>query len=113
MPRTESRSIMFASFFTLAIAFAGMPSMAFAAHGYEDEDTILVEKQPPSQKIPYSRIIRKIGQRLLKIDNINPFQFGKGKKQGVARSFQDFADRSKYRVNVRKDKVVVKFTLNF
>lgn len=113
MPRSDSRSIMYASFFTFAIAFAGAPAIASAAHGFEDEDTILVEKHPPSQKIPYSRIIRKIGQRLFKVDTHKVLQFGKGRKQGVARSFKDFADRSKYRVNVHKDKLTLKFTLNF
>jgi hypothetical protein len=113
MPRNDSRSIMYASFFTLAVALIAMPASSHAAYGFEDEDTILVEKHPPSQKIPYSRIIRKIGQRLFKIDTQKVLQFGKGRKQGVARSFKDFADRSKYRVNVRQDKVVLKFTMNF
>lgn len=97
----------------LALAFAiGAPTQVFAHNMLEDEDTILIEKQP-SQKIPYSKIVRKLSKRLFNFDTYQVLTFGKGKRNSVARSFQDFADRSKYRLNVRRDEVELKYTLNF
>jgi len=105
-------SLISASTMALMLSLTSVPALVSASNYYEDEDTILVEKQP-SQKIPYSKIVRKIGKRLFKVDTHKVFHLGKGKKSGVARTFSDFADRSKYRVNVRRDKVVLKFTMNF
>ena len=50
MPRNDSRSIMYASFFTIAIAFMVMPATSLASHGFEDEDTISCRKTSPISK---------------------------------------------------------------
>ncbi|TNC81474.1 MAG: hypothetical protein C9356_09095 [Oleiphilus sp.] len=96
----------------LAASLTGAPALSQAAYQYEDEDTILVEKQP-STKIPYSKIVRKIGKRLFSFDTHKITHFGKGKRAGVVRNFRDYLDRSKYRVHLKEDKVSLKFTLNF
>lgn len=83
-----------------------------ATNMFEDEDTILVEKQP-EQKIPYGRIVRKISEKLFNLDTHKILSFGEGKTRKVARSFKDFTDRSKYRIKLRTDEVQLKYTLNF
>lgn len=97
---------------TLMISLTGTPMHSYAYSHFEDEDTILVEKQP-SQKIPYAKIIRKIGKRLFQVDTYKIASFGQGKTTKVMRNLKDFAERSKYRVNVREDELEFKYTLNF
>jgi len=85
---------------------------ASAAYQTGDDDTILVEKQP-SQKIPYHKILKSITKQLFKFDSESVFSFGKGKSTRVVRSFGDLVDRSKTRFNIKRDKIEVKFSLNF
>ena len=77
-----------------------------------DEDTILIEKEN-SQKIPYSRIAKALINHVLKVDVQSMFSGGKNSKTACVRSFSEYADRTKYRFGVKKDKVEVKFSLNF
>ena len=112
MLKPVSKSLFSLSAFALAIALTGVSFSAHAGYQYEDEDTILVEKQP-NTKIPYSKIIRKISQKLFSFDTHKISHFGKGKKSGVVRNFGDYLDRTKYRVNVRDDRVVFKVKMNF
>lgn len=112
MPNLIAKFFLNSSVLVLTLALLSISFHSQAASGMSDEDTILVEKQP-SQKIPYSKIARKIVQRLFHFDTSSIMSFGQGKKNSIARSFSDFADRSKYRFNVKRDEVEVKFLLNF
>lgn len=97
---------------TTCALLIGAPTQVTAQTMFEDEDTILVEKQA-SQKIPYSKIVRKIGQRLFQVDTYKVLSFGQGKRGSVVRSFKDIAEHSKYRFNVRRDELELKYTLYF
>lgn len=112
MLKQVTKSLFGVPAFMLAVSLTGAPAMSQAAYQYEDEDTILVEKQP-STKIPYSKIVRKIGKRLFSFDTHKVTHFGSGKRSGVVRNFRDYLDRSKYRINIKDDKVSLKFTMNF
>lgn len=90
-----------------------------SSHGYagyldiaDDEDTILVEWRPMT-KIPYNRIVRQLSKKLFNFDTQNALSFGEGRRQNVARNFSDYLDRSKTRLNVRRDEIEVKFRVNF
>lgn len=111
MKRIKLSSILCAPALAAA-CLLGSPLQVNAGNMLEDEDTILIEKQP-SQKIPYSKIVRKLGKQLFNFDTSKVLSFGKGKRKSVARNFSDFAERSKYRFNVRKDEIELKYTLNF
>jgi len=89
-----------------------MPSFAQAATNSSDDDTILVEKEI-SSKLHYSSVLKTFTKHILKFDVDSFFSGGKNCKEAVIRSFADFADRTKYRLNLKHDKVEVKFSLNF
>lgn len=112
MMKPVTNNFLTASALVLAFVFSGASLPAYANHSLEDEDTILVEKRP-NEKIPYSKIVRKLSKKLFGFDPRTVTHFGKGRKQGVAKSFSDYMDRSKYRVKVRGDKVVLKYTVFF
>jgi len=76
------------------------------------DDTILIEKEV-SKKIPYSRIAKAVVNRLFKVNVQKMFTGGKNRKTACVRNFSEYADRTKYRFGVKKDKVEVKFSLNF
>jgi len=76
------------------------------------DDTILIEKEV-SQKIPYGRIAKAVVNRLFKVDVQKMFTGGKNRKTACVRNFSDYADRTKYRMGIKKDKVELKFSLNF
>jgi len=76
------------------------------------DDTILIEKEV-SQKIPYGRIAKAVVKRLFKVDVQKMFTGGKNRKTACVRNFSEYVDRTKYRVAVKKDKVELKFSLNF
>ncbi len=76
------------------------------------DDTILVEKQV-NEKIPYHKILKKISKRMFKFDAENILAFGKGRTDSVVRSFKDISERMKYRVDVDRDEVEFKLSLNF
>lgn len=97
---------------TAFVLLASAPTQVTAHAMFEDEDTILVEKQA-SQKVPYSKIVRKIGQRLFQVDTYKVLSFGQGKRSSVVRNFKDIAEHSKYRFNVRRDELELKYTLYF
>jgi len=97
----------------LTVAFSSVPAMAQNMSGPAGEDdTILVEKEV-SQKIPYHKILKRLGKQFLKFDTENVLTFGLGKRDSIIRNFSDFADRMKYRVDVDKDELELKFSLNF
>lgn len=79
--------------------------------GPNDGDTILVEKEV-SQKIPYHRLAKSLVKKFLKFNTDNVLSFGNGRKDTVIRHFSDLADRTKYRVNMDRDEVELKFTLH-
>lgn len=113
MPNIFLKVLSISPVVVFSLILSSTPQNVQAAHGLNDEDTILVDKQPPPQKVSYSRIVRKIAKRLFKFDADAMLTFGQGKRNNIARSFSDFADRSKYRLNVKEDEVEVKFSLNF
>ena len=78
-----------------------------------DEDTILIEKQEGSKKIPYGLIARKLGQHFFNFDARDLVTFSLKPERRIARSFTDYLERSKYRVDMRKDKFELKYSLNF
>lgn len=91
-------------------------SFSFAQTGafYDgEEDTILVEKEVTHNKIPYHRILKSISKQLFQIDVGSVLTFGKTRRDVIVRNFQDYAGRIKYRLNVDKDEVEVKLSLNF
>ena len=77
-----------------------------------DDDTILIEKEL-SQKISYSAAFKSLAKHVFKFDVDAALSGGQNCRDAVIRSFSDFADRTKYRLNVKQDKVEVRFTLNF
>lgn len=84
--------------------------------GPNDGDTILVERDlfdgNTSQKIPYHRLAKSMVKRFLNFNTEKVLTFGQGKKDNVVRHFSDLADRTKYRLNVDRDEVELKFTLH-
>jgi len=87
-------------------------AQSYSLSNYGGEETILIEKEV-SQKIPYSRIARAVVKRIFNVNVESMFTGGKNKKTAFVRNFSEYADRTKYRLGVRKDKVEVKFSLNF
>jgi hypothetical protein len=79
---------------------------------HSGDDTILVEKEG-AQKIPYGRIAKALVDRFFQVDVKHIFSGGKNRKTASARNFSDYADRTKYRVAVKKEQVQLKFSLNF
>ena len=77
-----------------------------------EEDTILIEKEV-STKIPYHLLLKKLSSRMLQFDADALVTFGKGRTDHIVRSFSDVAERVKTRVNVDRDEVELKFSLNF
>ena len=90
-------------------SLASAQSFPFSSSG---DDTILIEKEV-SNKIPYSRIAKAVVNRLFKVNVQKMFTGGKNRKTACVRNFSEYADRTKYRLGVKKDKVEVKFSLNF
>lgn len=76
------------------------------------DETILIEKEV-SQKIPYSKIAKALVNHFFKVDVQKMFTGGKNYKSACVRNFSDYADRTKYRVGLKPDKVELKFSLNF
>jgi len=101
--------LILALILSLNATFACAQSYSLSNGG---DDTILIEKQP-SQKIPYARIARAFAKRLFDINVETMFSGGKNKKTAVVRNFSEYSDRTKYRLGVRKDRVEMKFSLNF
>lgn len=104
---------------TLTFCSSIASAQAGAYAGSSDEDTILIEDQASlgdkqtSQKIPYHRILKAFAKRLFDVDMESVFSGGKNKRTAVVRHFSEYTDRTKYRVKVKKDEVVLKFSLNF
>jgi len=90
-------------------SLASAQSFPFSSGG---DDTILIEKEV-SKKIPYSRIAKAVVSRLFNVDVQKMFTGGNNRKTACVRNFSEYADRTKYRVGVKKDNIEVKFSLNF
>jgi hypothetical protein len=93
----------------LCASLANAQSFLFSQGG---DDTILIEKEA-STKIPYSRIAKAVVNHVFNVNVQQMFSGGKNNKTACVRNFSEYADRTKYRVGVKKDKVEVKFSLNF
>jgi hypothetical protein len=97
----------------LLISSLGAQSLKADSHfPMGDDETILIEYQP-STKIPYHKILRKIGQHFFKVDTEALTSFGSGKSSSVVRHYSQYLERSKTRFNVKTDEVRVKFSVNF
>ena len=103
------KKMVISLFLCLCASLATAQSNTLSSGG---DDTILVEKEG-SKKIPYSRIAKAGFNRLFKVDVQKVFTGGKNRKTAVVRNFSEYADRTKYRFRVKKDKVEMKFSLNF
>ncbi len=77
-----------------------------------EDDTILVEKEA-SQKIPYHKILKKLSKQLLNFNTEKVVTFGEGRRDSIVRNFSDLSSRMKYRVDVNRDELEFKFSLNF
>ena len=77
------------------------------------EETILVEKKPSSNKIPYSLIARKVVKRFFDFDTYNVLTYTYSNDTGVARSLSEYISRSDYRLNVKRDEFELKYSLSF
>ena len=98
--------------FIIAMFYLSISSSAQAVTNYSDDDTILIEKEL-SHKISYSTALKTFAKHILKFDIDSALSGGKNCREAVIRSFSDFSDRTKYRLNLKHDKVEVKFSLNF
>jgi hypothetical protein len=77
-----------------------------------DDETILIE-QPAQHKFSYSTALKSFSKHILKFDLDSLLSGGKNCRDAVVRNFSDLAERTKYRVNVKHDRVELKFSLNF
>jgi hypothetical protein len=108
------KRMMASLFLCLCASLATAESYSIQSYEYSQsgEDTILIEKEA-SQKIPYGQIAKAFFDRLFKVDVHQVFSGGKNLKTASVRNFSDYADRTKYRVAVKKEQVEFKFSLNF
>lgn len=97
------------SFLCLSVSFAMAQSDDIH---YGGDDTILIEKEV-STKIPYNKIAKAMIDHFFKVDVQSMFAGGKNLKTACVRNFSEYADRTKYRVGVKKDELHLKFSLNF
>lgn len=99
--------LLFLCLLGLSLNVQAIPSVP-----YDDEDTILIDRQP-SNKIPYSKIVRAFAYKLFRIDSEKLTTFGSGKTNNVVRHFSEYADRTKTKFKVKRDEVELEFKLNF
>lgn len=77
-----------------------------------DDDTILIESSSDT-KFSYSTAIKSFSKHVLKFDIDSLLSGGKNCTDSVIRNFNDLSDRTKYRLNLKQDRLEVKLTLNF
>lgn len=77
-----------------------------------DDETILIE-QPTQNRFSYSTALKSFSKHVLKFDIDSLLSGGKNCRDAVVRNFSDLAERTKYRVNVKHDRVELKLSLNF
>ena len=106
---TALNRLVISLFFCLAASFVTAEPYALSNNG---DDTILIEKEV-SNKIPYSRLAKAVVKHFFKMDVQKMFTGGKNRKTASVRNFSEYADRTKYRVGVKRDTVELKFSLNF
>lgn len=78
---------------------------------YGEDDTILVEKT--KRTFSYSKALKSFSKHVLKFDIDSLLSGGKNCTDSVIRNFNDLADRTKYRLNLKQDHLELKLTLNF
>jgi hypothetical protein len=96
----------------IAVLYCYAIPHAQASQRYGDDETILIEKEI-STRLSYSAAFKSFSKHLLKFDIDSFFSGGKNCRDAVIRSFSDFSNRTKYRLNLKHDEVEVRFTLNF
>ncbi len=103
------RYLLFVS--ALILGSAQLHAQSFAGPAGE-EDTILIEKEV-NTKIPYHLILKKLSSRMFQFNADALVTLGKGRTDHIVRSLADVRERVKTRLNVDRDEVAVKFSVNF
>ena len=100
--------------FAVALTLCGVASVAQATPNVPaaDEDTILIDRQP-SNKTPYSKIVRAVIYKIFEVDSEKIMSFGADAKRDVVRRFADYADRTRTKFKVKEDSVELEFKVHF